>query len=102
MKMPNSTSSVSLLFTSVDNSQQELRLAFSGVLDLASAGEAWNYRVQVNGEDVGILMLFYNQFTGEVVISLPSGTLNTGDKATVSYKLLDAQLKTLSGIVATL
>jgi len=93
-------SSITLISTATDISQQQIRLNFSGALNLASAGNAANYRLKINGIESDILSLVYDDAKHETLISLHADSLADDDTVVVMYRLLDDEGKALTGEVS--
>jgi hypothetical protein len=98
-----STVERSPLVTSVAEVHEDdsvLRLAFTGALDVATAADASNYAVTVDGQpvDVDSVQIISNGLG--VALALPEGVLQTGSTVEVSWHIQDAAGKVLQGGMA--
>ena len=79
-----------------------MQLTFTGPLDVATANDASHYVVQVNDQPVAATAL-YNVGSSTVALTLPSGSLRSGDRVVVFWQdLLDAAGKAVSGQTGSL
>lgn len=90
--------SVALSTATASVSSSSITLHFGGALDAATASDAGNYSVTVNGHAATVESAGYNSATHTVTLSLADGSLHSGDKVTASWSgLTDGQGNPVSG-----
>ncbi len=92
-----SSSPVQVSTADANSEAATVTLTFDGALG-AAAGDAAHYAVSVNGVLVAVQEAAYDAAANRVVLSLPAGTLHTGDKVSVAWtNVPDAQSRLISG-----
>jgi hypothetical protein len=93
-----SASLVTLSTASAQASTDLIHLKFMRALDAATASDAAHYEADVNGSPIVVESVSYRSSTLTVTLALPEGTLQAGDKVTVSWSdLLDAEGNAVEG-----
>lgn len=76
-------STVRLSSAIADAATASVQLRFIGALDVDTASDPANYTVTVNGQAVTVESAGYNASNNSVSLSLPSGSLHSGDQVSV-------------------
>jgi len=86
------SAAVRLSSASANAAAASIQLRFIGALDADAASDPANYVVTVNGQAIIVESAGYNASNNSVSLSLPSGSLHSGDQVSVQTSgLADAQ-----------